>query len=486
QKTKYVSMGYNESTDQYEGSLAIDEMTEEGNWQIYFISAMDEQDNYVSLYNSNTNNYGENRVDLSTGDFIVSETVADITAPEIDVSSLKVSQTEAKPGDRINISVKATDDMSGIRDLSIYYYMPITQKTKYVSMGYNESTDQYEGSLAIDEMTEEGNWQIYFISAMDAQDNNVSLYNSNTNNYGENRADLSAGDFTVREDDRPIITGATNTIINVGDTFDVLEGISAKDIENVDLTDRIVVSGDVDTQTIGTYTIDYSVSDDKGNTATVERQVEVIAVNVPPMIQGIENTTIQLNHWFDAMEGVTATDVEDGDLTNRIQVEGYVDYTVEGVYTITYIVVDDNMNETRIERQVEVVKTNTLPEIHGVENLKIKQNEYFEPLMSVYATDVEDGYLYNITTSGEVNMNIVGDYQLTYSVTDSDGNTTTVERTITVVSNATPILTGVKPKYIIQNQAFDPLTGISATDVEDGDLTEHITVRGTVDTSALG
>ena len=50
------------------------------------------------------------------------------------------------------------------------------------------------------------------------------------------------------------------------------------------------------------------------------------------------------------------------------------------------------------------------------------------------ASDAEDGDLTNnIEVAGEVNFNKAGKYELTYKVTDSDGNTTTKTRTIAVV-----------------------------------------------------
>ena len=53
---------------------------------------------------------------------------ADIEAPVLDVSSLAISKNEVKPGESVRVSLKATDDMSGIRSITIYYETPITKK----------------------------------------------------------------------------------------------------------------------------------------------------------------------------------------------------------------------------------------------------------------------------------------------------------------------------------------------------------------------
>ena len=46
-------------------------------------------------------------------------TGVDVTKPVLDVSSLKVDKKEVKPGDRVKISFKATDDMSGIDEENV-------------------------------------------------------------------------------------------------------------------------------------------------------------------------------------------------------------------------------------------------------------------------------------------------------------------------------------------------------------------------------
>ncbi|MDD3478471.1 MAG: DUF5011 domain-containing protein, partial [Candidatus Izemoplasmatales bacterium] len=63
----------------------------------------------------------------------------------------------------------------------------------------------------------------------------------------------------------PLILGVTDVTIHVGDSFEVLEGISALDDTDGPLTSAIVVTGDYDITTPGTYTITYTVTDAAGN-----------------------------------------------------------------------------------------------------------------------------------------------------------------------------------------------------------------------------
>ena len=136
---------------------------------------------------------------------------------------------------------------------------------------------------------------------------------------------------------------------------------------------------------------------------------------------------------------------------------------------------------------------NTAPIINGIENKTILVNEKFDKLAGVTASDKEDGDLTSkIKVTGEVDTSKVGEYKLVYSVTDSMGLTTEINRIITVKKidepsiNTAPVLNGLTNKTILINEKFDKLAGITASDKEDGDLTSKIKVTGEVDTSKAG
>jgi len=73
------------------------------------------------------------------------------------------------------------------------------------------------------------------------------------------------------------------------------------------------------------------------------------------------------------------------------------------------------------------------PVIDGVEDVDITVGDEFDPLAGVSATDEVDGNLTSdIEVSGTVDVDTVGEYTVTYSVTNSGGKTTTESRTVTV------------------------------------------------------
>ncbi|MEG2194419.1 MAG: DUF5011 domain-containing protein [Terrisporobacter sp.] len=77
-------------------------------------------------------------------------------------------------------------------------------------------------------------------------------------------------------------------------------------------------------------------------------------VNSKPIISGANDITIKLGESFDSKKGVTAIDIEDGDLTNKITITGTVDNTKEGIYKIVYKVTDSKGATSEIIRNVTV------------------------------------------------------------------------------------------------------------------------------------
>ena len=108
---------------------------------------------------------------------------------------------------------------------------------------------------------------------------------------------------------------------------------------------------------VGTYIERVVVRDEQGNTSFPMR-IKVIVANelVVPVIKGAEDKVLHLGDNFNAREGVTAYDNEDGDLTNKIVVTGKVQTNTVGRYTLTYTVTDSSKNMAKVTRVVEVIE----------------------------------------------------------------------------------------------------------------------------------
>lgn len=155
-----------------------------------------------------------------------------------------------------------------------------------------------------------------------------------------------------------------------------------------------------------------------------------------PVLKGIENARVLHRGDFDELAGVTAYDEEDGDLTSSIVVEGYVDTVAIGTYALTYKVADSDGNETTQVRTIEVYSQK--PVFEGVVNTSILVGESFDLRAGVSASDPEDGDLtHAIEVLGSVDSDKLGDYTLTYRVTDSALQTVQAQRVITVTDGST-------------------------------------------------
>ncbi|MGG0722746.1 immunoglobulin-like domain-containing protein [Bacillus mycoides] len=302
------------------------------------------------------------------------------------------------------------------------------------------------------------------------------------------------------KDEVPVLTAPTQATINVGDKFNPLSGVKAIDNEDGDITDKVMVDGSVDASKPGTYELTYKVTDSKGHTVTAKQTVtvkqKVETKNEAPVLTVPFTTTLRVGEEFDPMAGVSATDKEDGNLTNKIKYEGNVDISKPGKYIVEYWVVDSKgVNATAT--QTVIVKENEEtpdmePKLTVPTGATINVGDKFNPLSGVKAIDNEDGDITNkVIVDGNVDTSKPGTYELTYKVIDSKGHTVTAKQTVTVKQTVepkdeVPVLTVPTEVTINAGDKYNPLSGVKAIDKEDGDITSKVIHMGEVDTSKAG
>ncbi|MBC1800082.1 immunoglobulin-like domain-containing protein [Listeria booriae] len=268
-------------------------------------------------------------------------------------------------------------------------------------------------------------------------------------------------------------------------TLEVPLGSIEKDASKVVTFDTTGIMKSTDRQVQATVTHqDKGFTDETYTNYSDVVATDVVANNKPTLFA--ENHSIRVNEVFDPRADISATDVEDGDLTASIVIESYdVNIAQPGMYHVTYSITDSDGNRT--EKTISVsVGSKTPPVITGDTTTKLNPNATFDPMSSMQATDEEDGDLTDKlkVTSNDVDTSTPGTYHVEYSVTDSDDMTTTFTRTV-IVTEA-PVLTGDRATTINIHDTFDPMSTMQATDKEDGDITDQIQVDGAVDTETAG
>ncbi|MBR0413621.1 MAG: polysaccharide deacetylase family protein [Clostridia bacterium] len=152
------------------------------------------------------------------------------------------------------------------------------------------------------------------------------------------------------------LKGKTDIVLEGGTPFEE-PGYSGK-IGDLDATDKVEVDyKTVDTTKVGTYELNYTLSNLKGKrTVTETRTIKVVDTTAPVItLKGDATVKVQIgSEYKDA--GATAADKVDGDLTKTIKVDNKVDVNKKGKYTVTYTLKDAAGNEAKATRNVIVSK----------------------------------------------------------------------------------------------------------------------------------
>ena len=196
---------------------------------------------------------------------------------------------------------------------------------------------------------------------------------------------------------------------------------------------EVTVKGAVDVSTLGTYQITYSAKY-LWLSESVQRTVHVVDTVAPVITLRTDPDHITLPGADYVEEGYAASDNYDGDITDKVTTSFDAE---KGI--MVYTVQDSSGNETKVERVIKYTDP-TPPEItlNGDSEITIQAGTaYDEP--GYTAKDNVDGDITDkVQVEGTVNHNRAGTYTITYSVTDSYGNTTTVTRTVKVKAASQP------------------------------------------------
>lgn len=187
----------------------------------------------------------------------------------------------------------------------------------------------------------------------------------------------------------------------------------------------VSVQNGVNDRVVGTYEVRYHAVYEKWSTHE-RRVVHIVDTQKPQILLRSSRGAYTIPGQPYEEEGFLAADNYDGNITGKV-------VRTEQNGTVTYTVADSSGNSTEVTRQI-VYYDPIPPELilAGDSKITITQGKkYQEP--GYTATDNCDGDLTeSVRIDGKVNTAKAGTYTLTYSVTDSYGNSATATRTVVV------------------------------------------------------
>jgi hypothetical protein len=260
---------------------------------------------------------------------------------------------------------------------------------------------------------------------------------------------------------------SSNPIVTVGleEAFNEKEFVSAKDIKGNSLLESVEVKSNVDTSQVGEYEVVYSIKDASGREYTTTSTVNVVSKNI-----SISDLT--------PVKGTTGW----GTVTKNKSISG-------GVIGL--------LRDGNIIDYTEGLGVNGPSEY--VYNLEGKDYDYFESYIGIDRAVLSESYAsveFKVYVDGElkydsglygssrdqeyIKVDVKGAKELKLVVTDSgngyrqDQANWADAKLVTVTSK--PEITGDNLVYSM-DEKVDLMKGLTATDVEDGNLTENIKIK---------
>lgn len=194
----------------------------------------------------------------------------------------------------------------------------------------------------------------------------------------------------------------------------------------------------------------------------------------------------------DLLTGLKAYDQKDGDISDDILVGGISRFVAAGTSEVTYVVFDSNHNSTTFNRKV-VFSDYRSPQISLSQPLVFTAGNGGDALSYIGANDLLDGDVSNLVTLQESNINyqLVGDYSISVSITNSFGDYVDVTLPVHVIeenNQSIDIELSENIVYLNQGASFDPASYIYQVQDSNGNelAKRNVQYQSNVNTSVPG
>ena len=164
------------------------------------------------------------------------------------------------------------------------------------------------------------------------EDTKYTLTYSATDKYGKTTE--VQREVSVKVNKAPVINGADNKVVNIGESFNPKAGVTVTDDRDEDLTSQLSIDGKVNTAVPGEYKLNYSVTDSGNKTTKLQRTVRV---NRAPIVSGHDSAIV----------------IKSGTVVTEEMILGGINITDETSYT-TSVTVPEINGEGRYDAEIKV------------------------------------------------------------------------------------------------------------------------------------
>lgn len=192
---------------------------------------------------------------------------------------------------------------------------------------------------------------------------------------------------------------------------DLMNGVTATDQQDGDLTDQIIVGELSQFSNPGVSSVTYTVFDTYGNSCTVKRTVQFTDYTSPTI--DVDSPLVILRGGaFNIRTYLKATDVLDGDITAQIQqLHSTLDNETPGVYEVEVEVTNNLGDSVRMKLPVHVLEEGRKALKNNLPMVRIKVGESFS-VQQCKNTICEGEDLSAVSVESNVQPNTPGVYEI--------------------------------------------------------------------------
>lgn len=228
--------------------------------------------------------------------------------------------------------------------------------------------------------------------------------------------------------------------------------------DNYDAKLTVLTTSNLDTSLLGTYKIEYCVTDSSGNGPVCTERIVVVGDTTSPVVSLIGSTHQIVGVYTTYTDsGITAYDNDGYFVSTSGTWQGKTDSI--GAFSLIYTVIDNARNTTVVTRQIHVVDT-TAPVIKLVglvTDTIVKGTAYMDAGYTL-SDNYDDSAQVTIQLQSNVDTSKAGTYFYTYLAEDLSGNKSQVTRTVVVI----PTITVSSPAKTVSHLMMypNPSTGL--------------------------